>query len=89
MVAEDHSRQYMGRKTGATKGKDSNMHMGSLEHNLNRVHQHAGSDNVPVATGIGLSFKDERDGTRRGLLFRRWAPPSGADWHEGLNMAAR
>src|SRR5678809_287692 len=26
--------QYMGRKTGATQGKDSNMHMGSLEHNL-------------------------------------------------------
>src|SRR5438132_10351890 len=26
--------QYMGRKTGATKGTDSNMHIDSLEHNL-------------------------------------------------------
>ena len=26
--------QYMGRKTGPTKGKDANLHMGSLDHNL-------------------------------------------------------
>src|SRR5215468_3144621 len=48
--------QYMGRKTGATKGKDANMHMGSLEHNLIAFVSMLG-DNVPVATGIGLSFK--------------------------------
>ena len=48
--------QYMGRKTGATKGKDSNMHMGSLEHNLIAFISMLG-DSVPVAAGIGLSFK--------------------------------
>ena len=48
--------QYMGKKTGATKGKDSNMHMGSLEHNLIAFISMLG-DIVPVAAGIGLSFK--------------------------------
>jgi pyruvate dehydrogenase E1 component alpha subunit len=45
--------QYMGKKTGATKGKDSNMHMGSLEHNLIAFISMLG-DNVPVAAGIGF-----------------------------------
>src|SRR6516162_5277511 len=48
--------QYMGRKTGATKGKDANMHMGSLEHNLIAFVSMLG-DSIPVAAGIGLSVK--------------------------------
>ena len=48
--------QYMGRKTGPTKGKDANLHMGSLDHNLIAFISMLG-DSVPVAAGIGLSFK--------------------------------
>ena len=78
--------QYMGRKTGATKGKDSNMHMGSLEHNLIAFISMLG-DNVPVATGIGLSFK-MRGQDRVVICSFGDGATSRGDWHEGLNMAA-
>src|ERR1041385_4520154 len=48
--------QYMARKTGATRGKDGNMHMGDLSKNLIAFVSML-ADNVPVAAGIGLSMK--------------------------------
>src|SRR2546427_5736473 len=42
--------QYMARKTGATRGKDGNMHMGDLSRNLIAFVSMLG-DNVPVAAG--------------------------------------
>ena len=78
--------QYMGRKTGATKGKDSNMHMGSLEHNLIAFISMLG-DNVPVAAGIGLSFKMRGQDRVVVCSFGDGATSRG-DWHEGLNMAS-
>jgi pyruvate dehydrogenase E1 component alpha subunit len=78
--------QYMGRATGATKGKDANMHMGSLEHNLIAFVSMLG-DNVPVAAGIGLSFK-MRGENRVALCFFGDGATSRGDWHEGVNMAA-
>jgi pyruvate dehydrogenase E1 component alpha subunit len=78
--------QYMGRKTGATKGKDSNMHMGSLEHNLIAFISMLG-DNVPVAAGIGLSFKMRGQDRVVMCSFGDGATSRG-DWHEGLNMAS-
>src|SRR5436305_12892942 len=44
--------QYMARKTGATRGRDGDMHMGDLSKNLIAFVSML-SDNVPVATGIG------------------------------------
>ena len=78
--------QYMGRKTGATQGKDSNMHMGSLKHNLIAFISMLG-DSVPVAAGIGLSFKMRGQDRVAVCLFGDGATSRG-DWHEGLNMAA-
>ena len=78
--------QYMGRKTGATKGKDANLHMGSLEHNLIAFVSMLG-DNVPVAAGIGLSFKMRGEDRVALCLFGDGATSRG-DWHEGVNMAA-
>jgi TPP-dependent pyruvate/acetoin dehydrogenase alpha subunit len=78
--------QYMGKKTGATKGKDSNMHMGSLEHNLIAFISMLG-DNVPVAAGIGLSFKMRGQDRVVMCSFGDGATSRG-DWHEGLNMAS-
>src|ERR1700674_4044938 len=48
--------QYMARKTGATRGRDGNMHMGDMQYNLIAFVSMLG-DNVPVAAGIGMSFK--------------------------------
>jgi pyruvate dehydrogenase E1 component alpha subunit len=78
--------QYMARKTGATKGKDGNMHMGDLSKGLIAFVSMLG-DNVPVATGIGLSFKMRRQ-DRVALCFFGDGATSRGDWHEGVNMAA-
>src|SRR5215470_17944502 len=78
--------QYMARKTGATRGKDGNMHMGDLSKGLIAFVSMLG-DNVPVATGIGLSFKMRRQ-DRVALCFFGDGATSRGDWHEGVNMAA-
>ena len=44
-------------------------------------------DNVPVAAGIGLSFKMRRQ-ERVALCFFGDGATSRGDWHEGINMAA-
>jgi pyruvate dehydrogenase E1 component alpha subunit len=78
--------QYMARKTGATRGKDGNMHMGDLSRNLIAFVSMLG-DNVPVATGIGLSIK-MRNQDRVAICFFGDGATSRGDWHEGINMAS-
>ena len=78
--------QYMARKTGATRGKDGNMHMGDLSKGLIAFVSMLG-DNVPVAAGIGLSFKMRRE-DRVTLCFFGDGATSRGDWHEGVNMAS-
>src|SRR5438477_11019829 len=78
--------QYMARKTGATRGRDGNMPVGDLNLNLIPFVSMLG-DNVPVATGVGLSFK-MRGQDRVALCFFGDGATSRGDWHEGINMAA-
>jgi pyruvate dehydrogenase E1 component alpha subunit len=78
--------QYMGRKTGSTRGKESNLHMGDLRLNLIPFVSML-ADNIPVATGIGLSFK-MRHQDRVALCFFGDGATSRGDFHEGVNMAA-
>src|SRR5256885_6614965 len=79
--------QYMARKTGATKGKDGNMHMGDLSKGLIAFVSMLG-DNVPVAAGIGLSFK-MRGQDRVALCFFGDGATSRGDWHEGIRSEER
>ncbi len=85
MTAREVLAQYMGRKTGPTRGKDGNMHMGSLDRNLIAFVSMLG-DSVPVATGIGLSFKIRKMNQVVVCFFGDGATSRG-DWHEGVNMA--
>ena len=78
--------QYMARKTGATRGKDGNMHMGDLAKGLIAFVSML-ADNVPVAAGIGLSFKMRHQNRVVLCLFGDGATSRG-DWHEGVNMAS-
>src|SRR5947207_418548 len=78
--------QYMARKTGATRGKDGNMHMGDLSKNLIAFVSMLG-DSVPVAAGIGLSMK-MRGQDRVVLCFFGDGATSRGDWHEGINMGS-
>jgi pyruvate dehydrogenase E1 component alpha subunit len=78
--------QYMGRKTGLTGGKDANMHMGSIEKGLIAFVSMLG-DSIPIAAGVGLSFKI-RKSKQIAMCFFGDGATSRGDWHEGMNMAA-
>jgi TPP-dependent pyruvate/acetoin dehydrogenase alpha subunit len=78
--------QYMGRKDGYTRGKDGNMHMGDLNLNIIAFVSML-ADNVPIAAGIGLSFKMRRQ-DRVVLCYFGDGATSRGDWHEGMNLAS-
>jgi TPP-dependent pyruvate/acetoin dehydrogenase alpha subunit len=78
--------QYMGRRTGVTRGKDGNMHMGDLKHNIIAFVSHLG-DNVPVAAGAALAFKMSGE-NRVAFCYSGEGATSRGDWHEGINFAA-
>jgi TPP-dependent pyruvate/acetoin dehydrogenase alpha subunit len=78
--------QYMGRRTGVTGGKDGNMHMGDLKHNIIAFVSHLG-DNVPVAAGAALAFKMSGE-NRVAFCYSGEGATSRGDWHEGINFAA-
>lgn len=78
--------QYMGRAAGVTKGKDGNMHMGDMKHNLIAFVSHLG-DNVPVAAGVALTFKMRKQ-KNVAFCYSGEGATSRGDWHEGINLAA-
>jgi TPP-dependent pyruvate/acetoin dehydrogenase alpha subunit len=78
--------QYMGRKTGLTGGKDGNMHMGDMNHNVIAFVSHL-ADNVPVSAGAALAFK-QRGEDRVSLCYHGEGATSRGDWHEGINLAS-
>jgi pyruvate dehydrogenase E1 component alpha subunit len=78
--------QYMGRRTGLTRGRDGNMHMGDLRHRLVAFVSHLG-DSIPVAAGCALTFR-MRGTDQVSFCFFGEGATSRGDWHEGLNFAA-
>jgi pyruvate dehydrogenase E1 component alpha subunit len=78
--------QYMGRRTGLTRGRDGNMHMGDMNYNVIAFVSHLG-DNVPVAAGVALAFR-QRGQRRVALCYNGEGATSRGDWHEGINLAS-
>ncbi len=78
--------QYMARKTGPTRGRDGNMHMGDLRHRLVAFVSHLG-DSIPVAAGCALTFR-MRGTDQVSFCFFGEGATSRGDWHEGVNFAA-
>ncbi len=78
--------QYMGRRTGLTRGRDGNMHMGDMDYNVIAFVSHLG-DNVPVAAGAALAFV-QRGEKRVALCYNGDGATTRGDWHEGLNLAS-
>ena len=78
--------QYMARKTGATKGKDGNMHMGDLSKGLIAFVSMLGRQRSRSRRNRSL-VQDARAGSRRLCYFGDGATSRG-DWHEGINMAS-
>jgi TPP-dependent pyruvate/acetoin dehydrogenase alpha subunit len=79
-------RNYLGRATGPTRGRDGNMHFGARERNIFPLVSMLGAL-VPVTVGAALAFK-RRNEPRVALTFFGDGTMSTGDVHEGLNLAA-
>ena len=78
--------QYLGKRTGPTKGKDGNVHMGDLSRGIIGFVSHL-ADNLPVATGAALAFK-MRGESRIVVAGTGDGGTSRGDFHEAMNFAA-
>lgn len=78
--------QYLGKRTGPTKGKDGNVHMGDLKRGVLGFVSHL-ADNLPVATGAALAFKI-RGEARVVVAGTGDGGTSRGDFHEAMNFAA-
>lgn len=78
--------QYLGKRTGPTKGKDGNVHMGDLKRGMIGFVSHL-ADNLPVAAGAALAFKIRRE-ARVAFAGTGDGGTSRGDFHEAMNFAA-
>ncbi len=78
--------QYLGKRTGPSKGKDGNVHMGDLERGVFGFVSHL-ADNLPVAAGAALAFKI-RGKSRVVFAGTGDGGTSRGDFHEAMNFAA-
>jgi pyruvate dehydrogenase E1 component alpha subunit len=78
--------QYLGKRTGPTKGKDGNVHMGDLKRGVIGFVSHL-ADNMPVAAGAALAFK-MRGESRVVFAGTGDGGTSRGDFHEAMNFAA-
>ena len=79
-------RNYLGRATGPTQGRDGNMHFGVPERGVFPLVSMLG-DLVPVTVGAALAFKRRRQ-PRVAMTFFGDGAFNCGDTHEGLNLAA-
>src|SRR5438270_4197080 len=77
--------QMFGKATGLSKGRDSPLHSGVTELGIFGNTSMLGS-NLPVAAGLGLTFKMEKTDHVVVAYFGEGASNTG-DFHEGLNFA--
>lgn len=78
--------QYLGKRTGPTKGKDGNVHIGDLKRGIFGFVSHL-ADNLPVAAGAALSFKI-RGESRVVATNTGDGGTSRGDFHEAMDFAA-
>jgi len=78
--------QYLGKRTGPTKGKDCNVHIGDLKRGVIGFVSHL-ADNLPVATGVALAFR-LRGESRVVVTNTGDGGTSRGDFHEAMNFAA-
>lgn len=83
---EDYFRQYMGRGTAPTEGRDGNVHWSDFQRGLIGPVSPLGTM-VGVLAGVTLSFR-MRDQDRVGLVYYGDGATSTGAWHEGVNFAA-
>lgn len=79
-------RQYLGRATGPTRGRDGNVHYGNLERGVYTMISHLGAM-LPVITG-GVLARRRRGRPAVGVAYIGDGATSTGDFHEALNFAA-
>jgi TPP-dependent pyruvate/acetoin dehydrogenase alpha subunit len=77
--------QLMGKETGLSRGKDSFLHGGDLEHGIFGSTSMLGSS-LPVAAGAALKFKIKKEKNVAVAFFGEGAASRG-DTHEAMNFA--
>ena len=77
--------QLMGRETGLSRGKDSFLHGGDLEHGIFGSTSMLGSS-LPIAVGAALKFRMKREKNIAVAFFGEGASSRG-DVHEAMNFA--
>ncbi len=83
---KEYMAQYLGRRTGLTRGKDGNVHFGDLSRRIIGFISPM-ADGIPVATGAALAFKIRQE-PRIAVAYFGDGASSRGDFHEGLNLAA-
>ncbi len=83
---KEYMANYLGRRTGPTRGRDGNIHFGDLSHWIIGFISPM-ADGIPVATGAALAFKIRRE-SRIAVAYFGDGASSRGDFHEGLNLAA-
>ena len=78
--------ELLGKETGCCKGKGGSMHVGDFSVGMPPAIAIVGA-NVPIAAGIGLSFKMKGTDQVVTCFFGDGAVNQGM-WHEGVNIAA-
>lgn len=85
VTPRDVIRQYMGRGTGPTGGRDGNTHFGDLSKGIIAPVSMLGAS-IPVMAGVALAMK-LRGNRRVALAYIGDGSMSIGDFHEGMNFA--
>lgn len=86
LTAEEMMIELFGKGTGCCKGKGGSMHIGNMQKGMLPAIAIVGGG-IPLATGMGLAVKMQKDARVIGCFFGEGATNEGA-FHEGLNLAA-
>jgi len=86
ITPKEYMAQYMARQTGLTRGRDGNVHYGSIKRGVIGFISPM-ADLLPVAAGVGLAFRLRREHRVVAAFFGDGASSRG-DFHEALNFAA-
>lgn len=86
VTAEQVFLQYLGRRTGPTRGRDGNLHMGDWSKRVGSFISHM-ADTAPVSAGVAFAFK-ARGQPNVVICANGDGATSRGDWHEALNIAA-
>ena len=82
----DFFRQYLGRGSGPTRGREANVHWVDFPRGILGPVSHLGTM-IEVMAGVTLAFR-LRGEERIGMVFYGDGASSTGAWHEGLNFAA-